>query len=118
MAVTSEHHWSIFTNHGAVLIHILGNPDATIRRISDDLGLAERTVVGVLQDLRLKGYLHVRKNGRNNHYRVNLDAPMQRPEHEGFTLREFLAHTQDLLQRHLAEVLNEQDCSSEIRSAL
>ena len=74
--------------------------------VTDDLGLAERTVVGVLQDLRLEGYLHVRKKGRNNIYRVNLDAPMQRAEHERFTLREFLAHTELLLNRHLSEVLN------------
>lgn len=83
-------HWTVFTNHAAVLLYLLEHPDATIRRIADDLDLAERTVVGVLHDLRSDEYLLVQKAGRHNVYRVNPRGRMRRPEHEGQTLEEFL----------------------------
>lgn len=82
--------WTIFTNHAAVLLYLLQHPDATIRRIADDLDLAERTVMGVLHDLRTDGYLLVQKEGRHNVYRVNPQAPMRRPEHGAVPLDEFL----------------------------
>jgi DNA-binding MarR family transcriptional regulator len=90
--------WTIFTNHAAVLLYLLEHPDATIRRIADDLDLAERTVTGVVHDLRDEGYLLVRKIGRHNVYQINLDGQMRRPEHEGQTLASFLEH----LARELA----------------
>lgn len=91
--------WTLFTNHAAVLFHMLEHPEATIRTTADELDLAERTVVGVLQDLRGEGYLLVRKEGRHNVYRVNPDGPMKRPEHEGYTMREFLARVQSELEQ-------------------
>ena len=75
--------WTIFTNHAAVLLYLLEHPDATMRRIADDLNLAERTVTGVVQDLRDDGYLLVRKEGRHNVYEINLEGRMRRPEHGG-----------------------------------
>lgn len=83
-------HWTIFTNHAAVLLYLLEHPDATIRRIADDLDLAERTVMGVLHDLRTEGYISVRKEGRHNVYGVNPQAHMRRPEHGGEILEDCL----------------------------
>ena len=98
-----ERQWTVFTNHAAVLLYLLEHPDATIRRIADNLGLAERTVVGVLHDLRAEGYLDVRKEGRNNVYRVNPQAHMRRPEHAGQTLEQFLTRVlHELEQARLA----------------
>ncbi len=91
--------WTIFTNHAAVLLYLLEHPEATIRRIADDLDLAERTVTGVVQDLRDEGYLRVRKEGRQNVYQVNLEGQMRRPEHEGQSLASFLRHLAHELER-------------------
>ena len=91
MTATPSRRWTIFTNHGAVLFYLLEHPDATIRNISDSLGLAERTVVGVLRDLRSEKYLKVQKLGRHNVHRVNPLGHMKRPEHSGETLQQFLA---------------------------
>lgn len=91
--------WTIFTNHAAVLFYLLEHPDATIRRIADDLDLAERTVTGVVHDLRDDGYLLVRKDGRQNIYQVNLEGEMRRPEHEGRTLADFLGDLAHELER-------------------
>ena len=92
-------HWTLFTNHAAVFFHLLEHPDATIRRVADELDLAERTVVGVIGDLREGGYLLVRKEGRHNVYRADTEGPMKRPEHAGYTMREFFTHVQSELNR-------------------
>lgn len=90
MSTSKARQWTIFTNHAAVLLYLLRHPQATIRAIADDLGLAERTVVNVLADLRTDGHLLVQKTGRQNVYLVNPDAEMRRPEHTGHHIREFL----------------------------
>ena len=94
-----ERQWTLFTNHAAVFIHLLENREATIRSIADELDLAERTVVGVLQDLRREGYLSVRKEGRHNVYQVNPEGLMKRPEHMGYTLQDFLARVLSALEQ-------------------
>ena len=97
-------HWTMFTNHAAVFFHLLEHPDATIRRVADELDLAERTVVGVLGDLREEGYLLVRRQGRHNVYRANTERPMKRPEHSGYTMREFFEHIRGELERAYSAV--------------
>ena len=102
-----ERQWTLFTNHAAVFIHLLEHPEATIRSIADELELAERTVVGVLQDLRREGYLLVRKEGRHNVYRANTEGPMKRPEHAGYTMRQFFVHIQSELNRAYSAVVKQ-----------
>jgi hypothetical protein len=63
------------------------------------LNLAERTVVGVLHDLREEGYIFVQKEGRHNVYRLNPSLPMKRPEHADHTLEGFFAHMYSALSR-------------------
>lgn len=102
--VTRERHWTLFTNHAAVFIHLLEHPEATIRTISGQLDLAERTVVGVLRDLRREGYFLVRKEGRRNVYQMNPGGLMKRPEHEGYTFQEFLTRVQTALEQAASEI--------------
>ena len=67
-------HWTLFTNHAAIFFHLLEHPDATIRRIADELDLAERTVVGVLANLREDGYLLVQREGRHNVHQATAET--------------------------------------------
>ena len=98
--------WTILTNHAAVFIHLLEHNEATIRSIADELGLAERTVVGVLQDLRGEGYLLARKQGSHNVYHVNPEGLMKRPEHMGYTLRDFLIRVLAAMEKLTPEGLD------------
>ena len=102
--VMRERQWTLFTNHAAVFFHLLEHPDATIRRVADELDLAERTVVGVLGDLREGGYLLVRREGRHNLYKANTEGRMKRPEHAGYTMREFFTHIRNELNRAYSAV--------------
>lgn len=71
--------WSLFASHGLVLAFVANNPDATIREISDALGLTERQISRVLRELENGGMITVEKAGRRNCYAVNEDAPYNHP---------------------------------------
>lgn len=84
--------WFLSSSHGTVLFHVAANPECTISEIADALVLTRRSIWGTIGDLRRAGMLHVRKNGRQHHYTVNLDAPFLHPTLRGFTLRQILSH--------------------------
>ena len=74
-----DRQWTFLTNHGAVFLHLVIHPGDTIRQISDHLDLAERTVAGILQDLRRAGYISATKMGRHNVYTIHSNLPMRHP---------------------------------------
>ena len=83
--------WTFLPSHGAVFLYLVDQPQATIRKISDDLGLAERTVAGILVDLKGDGYISVGKRGKFNVYTVYFDLPMRHPSQSHLTVGEFFA---------------------------
>ena len=84
-----EKRWTFLTNHGIVFFHILQHPGDTIRRIADHLGLAERTVAGILHDLREADYVSVLKEGRRNRYVIRPDLPMRHHSLDDFSVEDF-----------------------------
>lgn len=87
---TVQNHWYLVSSHGAVLFYIAAQPECTIRQISDEMALTQRTVWGLIGDLRRAGMLNVRRDGRRHHYTVNLDAPFRHPILKGLTLKTVL----------------------------
>jgi predicted transcriptional regulator len=87
---TVHNHWYLVSSHGAVLFYIAAHPECTIRQISDDMALTQRTVWGLIGDLRRAGMLNIRRDGRRHHYTVNLDAPFRHPIIKDLTLRTVL----------------------------
>jgi hypothetical protein len=85
----TQKHWAFFTNHGMVFFHILQHPGDTIRLVANHLGLAERTVAGILHDLRKDGYVSVMKEGRRNRYVVRPDLPMRHHSLTEFSVEDF-----------------------------
>jgi hypothetical protein len=79
--------WYLVSSHGSVLFYIAVHPDCTIRQISDDMALTQRTIWGVIGDLRRADMLHIRRDGRRHHYRINLDADFKHPTLKGLPLR-------------------------------
>ena len=82
--------WYLYSSHGTVLFHIAANPQCTTRDIADAMFLTQRTVWGVIGDLKRAGMLSIRKNGRRHHYTVNLDAPFSHPTVRGYALHDIL----------------------------
>ncbi len=81
--------WTFLTSHGAVFLYLVERPQVTIRQISDDLSLAERTVAKILVDLKEAGYISVGKSGKFNVYTVYFDLPMRAPSQSHFTVGDF-----------------------------
>jgi hypothetical protein len=81
--------WTFLTNHGAVFLHLIAHPGDTIRQMSDHLGLAERTVAGILTDLQRDGYISATRAGRHNVYTIHADLPMRHPSQASQTVHEF-----------------------------
>jgi hypothetical protein len=79
-----------------VLFYIAVNPDCTIREIADSMSLTQRTVWGLIGDLRRADMLKVRREGRRHHYTVNLDARFKHPTLDGISLRTIMS---DLVER-------------------
>jgi predicted ArsR family transcriptional regulator len=70
--------WTFITNHGAVLILISRHGEITARAISDELGITERSVYRIINDLETEGYISKHRVGRANHYQVNRDVTLRR----------------------------------------
>src|SRR4051812_44954078 len=71
--------WNFMTSHAVALIEVYRNPNATVREISDRVGVTERQAHRVLSDLVSAGYLMRTRVGRRNSYRVNETGPMRHP---------------------------------------
>lgn len=78
--------WYLVSSHGAILFYIAANPDCTIITIADDMALTQRTVWGIIGDLRRDNMLIMRREGRKHHYTVNLEAEFKHPTIAGIPL--------------------------------
>lgn len=83
-------HWYLVSSHGAVVFYIAVNPGCTIKQIAEDMSLTQRTVWGLIGDLRRADMLTVERRGRRHHYTVDLEADFRHPIIKGFSLRVIL----------------------------
>jgi DNA-binding transcriptional ArsR family regulator len=63
--------WSFLTNHGLVLTYLGRHSDSTGREIALAVGITERAVRKIVDDLRTAGHIEREKVGRRNRYRIN-----------------------------------------------
>jgi predicted transcriptional regulator len=70
--------WTFITNHGAVLIIIRKNEEITARTIAKELGITERSVFRIINDLVNEGYICKSRVGRSNIYQINRDVSLRR----------------------------------------
>jgi len=79
--------WTFLTNHGHVLLLIARSPDIRLARIADLVGIGERAVHRIVDDLVRAGYLTRQRVGRRSVYTVDLDRPLRHPLEAHQTLR-------------------------------
>lgn len=73
--------WSFLTNHALVLSFIAQHPSITARELAQAVGITERAVRRIVQDLEADGYVAKRKVGRGLRYRVNPDLSLRHQAH-------------------------------------
>jgi hypothetical protein len=71
------HGWTFLSSHGKVLLAIGHRPEARMREIAQGLGITERAVQRIVNDLDRAGYLTRLRVGRRNRYEVHADRPMR-----------------------------------------
>lgn len=69
--------WTFLSHHAQVLLCISHDPDARLREIAAAVGITERAVQAIVNDLVTEGYVERTRIGRRNHYAVNTRAPLR-----------------------------------------
>ena len=82
--------WSLLSPQGHVLFYVALCPNSTTKDIAQAIGHTERQIWSIIQNLKEGGMLHLRKNGRRHHFRINFDAPLLHPTIEGLSLRSLM----------------------------
>ncbi|MDE3161634.1 MAG: winged helix-turn-helix transcriptional regulator [Acidobacteriota bacterium] len=71
--------WTFLTNHSHVLLCIADDPEARMRDLAERVGITERAVQRIIDDLAEAGYLAVEREGRRNRYRVHEQHRLRHP---------------------------------------
>ncbi len=83
--------WTFLTNHALVLVLLANHPDITGRELSLSVGITERAVRSIIDDLVAERYIVKRRVGRRMIYTVNSKLhfrhPAQKNEEIGVLLR-------------------------------
>lgn len=82
--------WTFLSNHSHVLVCLARDPDARMRDIAAMVGITERAVQGIIQDLVNYGAVERIKQGRRNSYRVNTEVNLRHPVESECTLADLL----------------------------
>jgi len=69
--------WTFLTNHSHVLICLARDPNLRLRDLADQVGITERAVQGIVNDLEEAGCLTRHREGRRNRYDIVAGRPMR-----------------------------------------
>jgi DNA-binding MarR family transcriptional regulator len=90
--------WTLLSHHAHILIALDKNPDYTFDQLAKILGITSRTVANLITDLVDEGYISKSRDGRNNHYELNKDAPLRHTTSQGKTVGQLIAALGELGQ--------------------
>ncbi len=82
--------WTIFSNHGHVLVCLARDPESRLRDVAADVGITERAVQKIVRDLQDGGMVSVTKHGRRNRYHINLKQTLRHDLESHCTLSELV----------------------------
>ena len=82
--------WTFLSNHAHVLIALYANPDLVLREVALKVGITERGVQRIVQDLETEGFIQREKVGRKNHYQVITDQSLRHPMESHRTIGDLL----------------------------
>jgi DNA-binding IclR family transcriptional regulator len=82
--------WTFLTNHAQVLLCIARNPQLTSKEIATQVGITERAVQRLLDDLAKADYISRTRDGRRNVYEIHPERPMRHPAQQGRAIADLL----------------------------
>ncbi len=66
--------WGFFTNHALLLLSITMDQSSTVREMAMNIGITERAVVAISQQLEEEGIIIRHRTGRRNEYEIDFEA--------------------------------------------
>ena len=82
--------WTFLTNHTQVLLAIAADNRATAKEIAAIVGVTERAVQRIIDDLEAAGYISRFREGRKNRYAIHDAQGLRHPAQQGCTIRNLL----------------------------
>jgi hypothetical protein len=76
---TRDHRVNLLTNHAHVLIMLAKDDGIRMRDIAIQVGITERAVQRIIEDLTISGILDIVKEGRCNRYRIHEENRLENP---------------------------------------
>jgi DNA-binding MarR family transcriptional regulator len=67
------------TNHAHVLAVLDSDPEIVLRQVAMRVGITERAVQRIIQDLEGEGFIERERVGRRNRYRIRKSRPLRHP---------------------------------------
>ena len=83
--------WTLLSNHAHVLVCLAKDPTARLRDIAQAVGITERGVFRVINELEQGGVVSRIREGRRNRYELHLSAHLRHPLEAECTVGELLA---------------------------
>jgi DNA-binding MarR family transcriptional regulator len=71
--------WTFLTNHAHVLAVLHSDPRLVLRQVAIEVGITERAVQRIIQDLEEGGFIEREKVGRQNRYHVVTKQSLRHP---------------------------------------
>jgi len=82
--------WTFLTNHSHVLICLHHDPQIRLRDVAQRVGITERAVQRIMQDLIEAGVVERRREGRRNAYRIHPEGRLRHPVESHRTVGDLL----------------------------
>lgn len=76
---SSKQDWTFLSNHAHVLICLYRDPTARLRDIAYNVGITERAVISIIEDLEAAKTVTRTKDGRRNKYKINDAISLRHP---------------------------------------
>lgn len=71
--------WTFLTNHAHVLAVLHADPEKVLREVAIEVGITERAVQRIIQDLEEGGFIERERVGRRNRYRILKGQTLRHP---------------------------------------
>lgn len=89
-APEGEPRWTFFTNHTHVLVLLQQEPTLVLREVARRVGITERAVQRIVQELEEAGYLKRERVGRRNNYTITPQRHLRHPVESHCTVEALL----------------------------
>lgn len=80
--------WTFFSNHGHVYFILSIQENMILREIATKVGITERAVLGIIQDLEEAKYIKREKVGRTNRYKILPQKTLRHPLESNVLLKD------------------------------